>query len=448
MSVRCDLSPYLAGVCRVCAFFLVLAIGMSARAEALTSGQQLRLPSDLYWPQTAAESIDLAAAKQLFIQAQAAAESGNTSQALQLATAVLQADPNHETARQVLGYERVDTQWLTAFQKKQRLRGYEWSERFGWFKPQDRPHYEAGESPQGRRWLSPELAAAEHAEINNGWQVQTDHFLVTTNHSLQAAAELGAELEKLFQVWRQLFAGYYLGDAEVRARFAGQRKARKRSKPLRVFYHRDKAGYVRTLISRQPRIAETNGIYFDREREAHFFANNSSSEFALEPSQRATLYHEAVHQLFQEMGAGRSRSVGDEANFWVVEGVACYFESLMPAEEGESLQIGTATGGRLPAARHRALIDQYYVPLAELAGFGKSDLQRREDLPRLYSQMAGLATFFMHANDANVNLREAFVSYLRTVYSGRDRDTALSQATGLEFAELDRQYRQYLQTLP
>ena len=54
--------------------------------------------------------------------------------------------------------------------------------------------------------------------------------------------------------------------------FAGDRNARTQSRPFRVFYYRDQDEYVDALRRRQPRIAETLGIYFDTTREAHFFA--------------------------------------------------------------------------------------------------------------------------------------------------------------------------------
>ena len=128
---------------------------------------------------------------------------------------------------------------------------------------------------------------------------------------------------------------------------------------MRVFYHRDKAGYVDDLVRRQPRIAETQGIYFDTNREAHFFAGDEAAI--------PTLYHEAVHQLFAE-SRSVDRHFGDAANFWIIEGVATYFETLTgysDSHAGRFFTIGQSDAGRLPAARHRMLVDGFFVPLAE-----------------------------------------------------------------------------------
>jgi hypothetical protein len=208
---------------------------------------------------------------------------------------------------------------------------------------------------------------------------------------------------------------------------------------MRVWYYRTKEEYVAALTKWQPRIAETLGIYFDDRREAHFYAAAETNT--------ATLYHEAVHQLFQETGPS-ARRVGSLANFWIIEGVATYFETLtehLDPQAGRRYTIGEATSGRLPAA-HRRLHEGYYVSLAELTTLGKDDLQRRADLQQVYSQMAGLTAFLMDAEGGRY--REPLVRFLGDVYSGRDSPDSLTKATGLSFEELDAAYRRHMTSLP
>jgi hypothetical protein len=198
-------------------------------------------------------------------------------------------------------------------------------------------------------------------------------------------------------------------------------------------------------LKRQPRIAETVGIYFDAEEEAHFFAGGESDA---EIKNAGTLHHEAVHQLFQESRPS-ARSVGALANFWIIEGVATYFESLVEHEDeraGRYYTIGEANAGRLPAARERLLTDGFYVPLSQLTTWGKDDLQRQPDLAKLYSQSAGLAAFFMDAEQARY--REPLVQYLTDVYAGRDDGRTLARASGVRYEQLDAAYRRYLESLP
>jgi hypothetical protein len=378
-------------------------------------------------------------AKSLFELAERAAKAGQLSLAFQWATETLREDPGHADARRVLGYEKHDGEWLTPYGVRMAEDGKRWHPKFGWIAAEDVPRYEAGERRVGSRWVSADEDAARRRDMKSGWQVRTDHFLVTTNHSLEAAAELAARLERLHQVWRQLFAGFYLSENEVRRLFAGERQPRKQIRPFRVYYHRDREQYASTLRRRQPRIGETLGIYFDVEREAHFFAG--------EEQDLGTLYHEAVHQLFQETKPAAKR-IGNLANFWAIEGVATYFETLTEHNDplaGLFFTIGDSQAGRLPLARER-FAEGFYIPLAELTQLGKDDLQRHAEIGKVYSQSSGLAAFFIDGSDGRY--REPFVSYLEAIYAGRDNEETLIESTEASYDELDAEYGRYIQSLP
>lgn len=375
----------------------------------------------------------------LFELAKQAAEAGQLSLAFQWVTEAVHENPDHADARRLLGYEQRDGQWLTNYGAQVHEDGKTWHPKCGWIATADLPHYEAGQRLLRGRWRSAKDDANRRGDIKNGWQVRSDHFLVTTNHSLEAAAELAARLERLHQVWRQLFAGFYLSAPEVRELFAGKRDARTQGQPFRVFYHRDRRRYAAALRRRQPRIAETLGIYFDTDREAHFFAGGDQDG--------GTLYHEAVHQLFQESRPAAPQ-IGNSADFWIVEGVATYFETLSEhagPHTGLYFTVGEATAGRLPAARAR-LQGAFYVPLDELTRYAKADVQRHPEIAKLYSQMAGLAAFLMDADQGRY--REPLVRYLEAVYAGHGGGDSLAAATGASHQQLDAEYRRYMESLP
>jgi hypothetical protein len=375
----------------------------------------------------------------LFALAKRAAEAGQLSLAFQWATETLRENPDHADARRVLGYEKHGGEWLSPYGARMREAGKRWHPKFGWLTPGEAARYEAGERLAGKRWVTADEDAARHRDIKSGWQVRTDHFLVTTNQSLEAAAELAARLERLHQVWRQLFAGFYLKENEVRRLFAGERQPRKQVRPFRVYYHRDRDHYNAALRKKQPRIGETLGIYFDDIREAHFFAG--------EDQDAGTLYHEAVHQLFQETKPAAKR-VGLVANFWVVEGVATYFETLSEHDDpsaGLYFTIGESQAGRLPAARQR-LVEGFYVPLAELTRMGQRDVQRHAEIGKVYTESTGLAAFLMDGEAGRY--REPLVRYLDAIYEGRDTGRTLAEVTGEGYDELDAAYHRHMQSLP
>jgi hypothetical protein len=412
----------------------------SSEKQARSLGEVVFPVPDIYLKQRVAVGVTPQRRKQAekyFTEARQFAEQGDVCAALRLTARTLLFDPDHAAARRVLGYENHDGHWAGAYAIRQLKKGLVWHRQFGWIASDDVPKYEAGQRRLGKRWITAEDDARRHGTISDGWRVRTDHFQIATDHSLEAGVRLASRLEGTYQVWLQLCGAFFLEPSDLQRRFAGQPGSSYRSQPFQVVYYRDRAEYNTTLLRQQPRIASTLGIYFDTTRTAHFFAG--------EDQDPGTLTHEAVHQFFQE-SAPAARSIGGLANAWAVEGIACYFESLQPVRLAEGLRawsIGTPEAGRLPAARERCLLDGYYVPLEELSRLGTTDLQRRADLPKLYSQSAGLATFFMQYQ--NSKYRAAFLKFLQDIYTGRDKPTTLLSVTGQSFAELDHQYRQYLQ---
>jgi len=96
----------------------------------------------------------------------------------------------------------------------------------------------------------------------------------------------------------------------------------------------------------------------------------------------------------------------------------------------------------VPAARERLVEDDFYVPLEELTAQGRKTFQADARLPQLYSQIAGLADFFM--NGQRGRYREAFVEYLARVYAGTADPETLSRLCRQKYADLDAAYRRHL----
>jgi hypothetical protein len=227
-----------------------------------------------------------------------------------------------------------------------------------------------------------------------------------------------------------VFIAFVADESELERRFDG-RAARGETRPHNVVYYRTRAEYNDALRSAQPKIDITLGIYLDTARTAYFFAG--------EDQDPGTLYHEATHQLFYETRPAAA-DVGRRDNFWIVEGIACYMESL--AEKQNYYTLGGMDAGRMPAARHRLLEDTFYVPLAELVTIGLSDLQHDTRIAKLYSQSAGLADFLMHAETGRY--REALVRYLSAIYAGRANTHTLAELTRTSYETLDRRYRTFM----
>ena len=138
-----------------------------------------------------------------------------------------------------------------------------------------------------------------------------------------------------------------------------------------------------------------------------------------------------------------------KANFWIIEGIACYMESFQ--QDGEHTSLGDPSYIRFQNAQHRYVIDKYYVPLARFAAMGGEEFQHvpKDELPKNYTQASGLTHFFLHYEDGIY--REALIKHLSDIYSlnlrVRDNPRGLDKLTGVSYSELDRQYGKYISQL-
>ncbi len=366
----------------------------------------------------------------LFALAEQAVKNRQPSLAMQLVTETVRENPDHEAGRRILGYTKFRDAWATPFELKQLKAGKVWHDDFGWLSESHVERYDRGQRYYLGRWMDADAEAKLRSDVKRGWKIESSHYVVTTNHSLAEGLRLSRQLENLHAIWQQVFAQYYTDQAELERRFAGG-EPRTNEKRHEVTYFRTRDEYSNQLRRIQPQIEITLGLYLDRQRTAYFFAGDEQDP--------GTIYHEATHQLFQETRRVVA-NVGQRDNFWIVEGIACYMESL--ADHGDYFTLGGANAGRMPAARHRLLVDKFYVPLAELVALGMLDLQRDERLPRIYSQSSGLADFLMH--DAKGRYREPLVEYLVAIYTGKADPGTLAELSGVDYPTLDREYAEFM----
>ncbi len=354
------------------------------------------------------------------------------SLAYELALAAIRVHPDHEAVRRIFGFQKHLGEWRTLYEVQQLRAGRVWDDRFGWLPKAHLQRYEQGMRLYEGRWITAEDEAARRADIRNGWEVETAHYVIRTNHSLEAGVQLGLRLERLHAIWQQLFIRFHASQADVVALFGSSAARRRAAAPRhQVVFFRNRDDYNRSLRAAMPNIDVSIGVYIPNMRRAYFFAGDDYDD--------RTLYHEATHQLFQES----RRTVphpGNRRNFWIVEGIALFMESLH--QEDGYWALGGLDDPRLHAARVRLMRDDFYIPLAEFTRLGTDDIQTHPRIATLYSQAAGL-THFLIFHEGGV-YRDALVQYLSLVYSGRDTPQTLAELLGADYPEIDRQYRRFL----
>ena len=374
-------------------------------------------------------------ANALYELARKAIHAQRASLAYELALLALAENPDHEALRRVMGYQKYKGQWCTFYEGRKLREGKVWHAKFGWLPQSHVARYEQGLRYSGGKWISAEDDARLHNRSESGWDVETEHYTIRTNHSVAAGAQLGVKLEELYHLWQQVFIRYYATQAQVSAQFEGRaRTPSTDSARHHVVYFRDREDYNHALLPAFPNIAITTGIYLQRLSRACFFAGKDQDD--------RTIYHEATHQLFQE-SRPVAPNVAATANFWVVEGAAMFMESLR--KTGGFYELGGFDDARMRAAQYRLLHDNFYVPLGEFCGYNSDRLQSDPRIARLYSQAAGLTNFLIFYHDGRY--REALVHYLARIYSGSDDLATLAQLTGANYSQLDREYRAFMQSV-
>ena len=368
----------------------------------------------------------------LFGLARRAVRMKRASLAFDLAMAAVRENPDHPALRRLMGYQELDGAWRSAYEVRKLRGGQVWDRRFGWVKKAELPKFEKGLRPYRGKWLPAEEVARFREDIRDGWDIETEHYMIRTNHSREAGVALAEKLERLYRVWKQLFVRYYATEAQVASLFDGRNRARGFNLPRhQIVYFRDRDDYNRNLKPTFPNIEQSVGVYVEETSRAYFFANGESDD--------RTLFHEATHQLFHE-SRRVAPSVGGKANFWIVEGIATFMESFQT--EDDYYVVGGQDDIRFKAARYRLLVDGFYIPLAQLSRFGIRDLQTHPKIATVYSQLAGLTHFLVSYDEGRY--RDALVGFLAAVYNGNQDPALLSRLTGVPYAQLDRQYRAFV----
>lgn len=371
-------------------------------------------------------------------EATAAPLAQRSCEAVRLLHLALRDDPDHARGREAGGWVRRDAEWLAPEAAKRLDRGEAYDPAYGWMPKAKLQRYRAGERSDRGRWVAAADDEQRPRDVKHGREFHSDHWEIVSTAGLADAAALALRLEETRHVWRQVFGGFALEPKDLERRLEGRGRAAPHS-PHSAILCAGRGQYVTELEPLEPLIGKTNGIYWLPTKTIWFFADAAGDPPELDP---ITIHHEATHQLFTEARAdvGKARHLaGERCGFWAIEAAACYLETIEPTPFGWI--VGGRDAGRVPAAKER-LDDGFQVPLEELCRLGRKAFQSDDRLPQLYSQIAGLADFFMNAADGRY--RESFLEYLVRVYSGTADPETLSRLCRKPYAELDADYRRHL----
>jgi len=266
-----------------------------------------------------------------------------------------------------------------------------------------------------------------------GMHYASEHYLITASR-LDDAHRAGQRLEHLFRAWHLLSAEHFGEQAN------GQTKELDNELDNEVEHHRrhrivlfrDQQEYNRALLPLEPSIARTNGFYFAPGKTAYFYSTEAK-----------ILFHEGTHQILMEH-IFRNTAPSFRNNFWVVEGIAAFMETLKIEEH--SYKVGDILADKLLAAKIYQFERNYHMPIQRLTAMSAADVQASAETQRIYSQSATLVHWLMFAEGGRY--RQHLFELLRQTYVDLAVPETLSRLTGLSYEELDQKYAEFLQTIP
>ena len=262
-------------------------------------------------------------------------------------------------------------------------------------------------------------------------KVLTPHFEIESNASEEKTRYLAEKLERWHLVWSQVFFEYWSSSEAIKKWIGGGGSLRMSSKKFRVVFFRDRAEYVNQLEPLVRGIKVSSGYYSGDQRISFFYDGDEKVQ--------DTWRHELTHQLFRESGGAKGDNL-EKQFIWLDEGIATYFESLK--EFDGYVTLGGFDASRIQYARIRKLLENFHIDVKELSTLGRSDLQKRTDIKRIYSEAAGLTD--MLVNDRNGADEQKLTEFLRLMYKGKLKPGTFSKVMGKTFKQLDDRYAEYL----
>ncbi|MEQ9409388.1 MAG: hypothetical protein RIK87_16750 [Fuerstiella sp.] len=414
-------------------------------------------------------------AKELYILARQALRADLPSLAYSIIGDVLRLDPDHSHSRSVRGEQlffdrlREDDpayagEWVSPFEARRRSGSNPETNHpvYGWIPVSHVARYDEGLRPWRGNWVSVQKEAALRQDFRNAWEISSEHFLVKTNTSLEEGVVISRKLET-FHAWlKSNFAAFFDTPQALEERFElaqTRRRSTRSANPMEIHYYATRDEYNRRLKGKIPPDRVTNGLYWEPDRTCYFFRNPE------DPDHR-TVFHEATHQILDlatlddRLAASRKRRLVlrqprpvpwrlcENSNFWIIEGLASYFESF-EVHDGRA-SVGRPDYIRFVGARQRYLQDNFYVPLQIFCSLGHDDFMGHPNFAQFYTQSSGVAHFLLHYE--NGMYRDDLVRLLSAVYRPDLRDVtkepSLEEICGVKFATLDQQYREHLENLP
>lgn len=359
----------------------------------------------------------------------------------------LSIDSDHESSRKRCGYTILNDRWCSPFEKKQIEKGLIDHPKFGWISADNAARYENGERFFLGKWISADEETRLRRKQKIGWKIETEHYSMSTTHSLEEGVRIIRKLENFYQAWTRLFYRFMARENQWTASLLSGRRLDIKKHKIILYPSRQEYLQEMKILDPSGHIESSHGGYFPDINCICVYVPGESEAGDLE----IMLIHEATHQLFQECrfeqeSVRRSKSGSGPIlqNFWLLEGISTYMETFV--DDGIYYHVGGLRSLRFERAKERCAEPDGYLPLEEYSKLSMIGFQTWKNVSMLYTQAAGLTLFLLHKNEGEY--RNAFISTLYAVYERMDSPRTLEILCKKSFADLDEEYKRFMMDLP
>lgn len=237
--------------------------------------------------------------------------------------------------------------------------------------------------------------------------------------------EIANRLHDVYWVWTQLFFPLWKSAASVAGSTngiditAGQTPDQIASQlrgrlalppPMNVVLLSGPTEYQQLLSGRASAagLVQSTGYYDDQNRRSYFYIEDQP--LGADPSELIrSQIHEWTHQLFREATDSDLRNIGpgEKEEFWLIEGIAGYMESVSQIRSSGNaaaqpipglVVVGGWDSSRLQYARRRVVADGDSIDPESMRTAGRVASQRSNDLARDYAQWIAWSHFAMNGD--------------------------------------------------
>ncbi|MEM6690975.1 MAG: hypothetical protein AAF664_16225, partial [Planctomycetota bacterium] len=244
----------------------------------------------------------------------------------------------------------------------------------------------------------------------------TSRFDLYSFASTSATRNIATVVEETHRAWCELFFPFWNQSQLVENHFSATQSRRLQGRPnlrrqqkFKIVVFANANQYQDALSADVPNASQSTGFYHDA----------SDATYLYPAEETKTLRHEVTHQLFRRATSAPTSNdfvPGRAEDFWIVEGIAGYFESLRSVEQ--SLVIGGWDSDRLQYARYRVLAGGDQYALESLRKDGRDEAQQLKDLARWYAHAIMRTHQAMDGRDED---RRWFYRTLARVYRLEDQ---------------------------